>query len=133
MVLSIVSVVRFSLCERKNELQKEKEPLRCCAIIMIGNIRRARWSITMGEDRSADSPKANTPLTEEQIIAATVGAPPLLNSTIDLAPYDPAWPVLFDRLAQHISEALGDAVLLLEHAGSTTVPGLSANPIIDMV
>jgi GrpB-like predicted nucleotidyltransferase (UPF0157 family) len=56
-----------------------------------------------------------------------------LNSTIYLAPYDPAWPLLFTRLAEQIREALGDGVLLLEHVGSTSVPGLSAKPIIDMV
>jgi len=28
---------------------------------------------------------------------------------------------------------LGDAILLLEHVGSTSIPGLSAKPIIDMV
>ena len=31
------------------------------------------------------------------------------------------------------TEALGDNILLLEHVGSTSVPGLSAKPIIDMV
>jgi GrpB-like predicted nucleotidyltransferase (UPF0157 family) len=87
----------------------------------------------MEEARSTGSPKANTPLTEGQIIATTVGAPQLLNSTIYLAPYDPAWPALFTRLAQQIHAALGDAILLLEHVGSTSVPGLSAKPIIDMV
>src|SRR3954447_18595881 len=87
----------------------------------------------MEGDRSTDSPKANPPLTEDQIIAATVGERQLLNSTIHLAPYDPAWPTLFTQLAQQIHAALGDAVLLLEHAGSTSVPGLAAKPIIDMV
>ena len=87
----------------------------------------------MEEDRSTDSPRANTPMTEDQIIAATVGERQPLNSTIYLAPYDPAWPSLFTRLAKQIHEALGDAVLLLEHVGSTSVPGLSAKPIIDMV
>ena len=87
----------------------------------------------MEEDRSTDSPKMNTPLTEDQIIATTVGARHPLNSTIYLAPYDPAWPSLFTRLAQKIHAALGDAILLLEHVGSTSVPGLSAKPIIDMV
>jgi GrpB-like predicted nucleotidyltransferase (UPF0157 family) len=43
------------------------------------------------------------------------------------------WPSLFTRLAKQIREALGDAILLLEHVGSTSVPGLSAKPIIDMV
>jgi GrpB-like predicted nucleotidyltransferase (UPF0157 family) len=87
----------------------------------------------MEEDRATDSPRANTPLTEDQIIAATVGERQPLNSTIYLAPYDPAWPSLFTRLAKQIHEALGDAILLLEHVGSTSVPGLSAKPIIDMV
>ena len=87
----------------------------------------------MEEDRSTDSPRANTPMTEDQIIAATVGERQPLNSTIYLAPYDPAWPSLFTRLAKQIHEALGDAILLLEHVGSTSVPGLSAKPIIDMV
>ena len=87
----------------------------------------------MEEDRSTDSPRANTPMTEDQIIAATVGERQPLNSTVYLAPYDPAWPSLFTRLAKQIHEALGDAILLLEHVGSTSVPGLSAKPIIDMV
>jgi GrpB-like predicted nucleotidyltransferase (UPF0157 family) len=85
------------------------------------------------DDRSTDSPKANTPLTEAQIIAATVGERQPLNNTIYLAPYDPAWPSLFTQLAKHIHEALGDNLLLLEHVGSTSVPGLSAKPIIDIV
>lgn len=87
----------------------------------------------MEKDRSKDSPGANTPLTEDRIIAATVGERQPLNSTVFLAPYDPAWPSLFTRLAKQIHEALGDAILLLEHVGSTSVPGLSAKPIIDMV
>ena len=87
----------------------------------------------MKDDRSTGSPRANTPMSEDQIIAATVGDRQPLNSTIYLAPYDPAWPSLFTRLAKHIHEALGDNLLLLEHVGSTSVPGLSAKPIIDMV
>ncbi len=87
----------------------------------------------MDKDRSTDVPSANTPLTEEQIISVTVGERKPLNSTIYLAAYDPAWPALFSRLEVQIREALGDEVLLLEHVGSTSVPGLSAKPIIDMV
>jgi GrpB-like predicted nucleotidyltransferase (UPF0157 family) len=87
----------------------------------------------MEEDSSTDSPRANIPLTEDQIIATTIGARQPLNSTIYLAPYDPAWPSLFTQLAQQIYEPLGGAILLLQHVGSTSVPGLSAKPIIDMV
>jgi GrpB-like predicted nucleotidyltransferase (UPF0157 family) len=72
-------------------------------------------------------------MAEEQIIAATVGERKPLNGTIYLVPYDPEWPSLFTRLKKQIQEALGDRILLLEHVGSTSVPGLSAKPIIDMV
>lgn len=76
---------------------------------------------------------ANTPMTEEQIISVTVGERKPFNSTVYLAPYDPAWPSLFTRLQTQIREALGDGILLLEHVGSTSIPELSAKPIIDMV
>lgn len=75
----------------------------------------------------------NTPITEEQLLAITVGERKPLNNTIHLAPYDPEWPALFVRLKQQIQEALESKVLLLEHVGSTSVPGLSAKPVIDMV
>jgi GrpB-like predicted nucleotidyltransferase (UPF0157 family) len=54
-------------------------------------------------------------------------------ATITLAEYDPAWPGLFGREADRIRAALGSRVLLLEHAGSTSVPGLAAKPVIDIV
>jgi GrpB-like predicted nucleotidyltransferase (UPF0157 family) len=52
---------------------------------------------------------------------------------IELAEYDPAWPGLYEREAEKIRAALGDRVVVLEHAGSTSVPGLAAKPIIDIV
>ena len=87
----------------------------------------------MQEDKLTSSPGTTTPLTEDQIVAATVGERKPFNSAVYLAPYDPAWPSLFNRLKKQIREALGDKILLLEHVGSTAVPGLSAKPIIDMV
>lgn len=57
----------------------------------------------------------------------------MLNSTVYLAPYDADWANQFSLHARHIRDALGDRALLLEHVGSTSVPGLSAKPIIDMV
>jgi len=82
---------------------------------------------------SAQESAAHTPLTEEQIIAATVGERKPDNSTIHLAPYDPAWPALYETFASMIREALGEKGLRIEHVGSTSVTGLSAKPIIDMV
>jgi GrpB-like predicted nucleotidyltransferase (UPF0157 family) len=47
--------------------------------------------------------------------------------------YDPQWPQLYEREAARIQDTLGRRVLRMEHAGSTSVPGLAAKPIIDMV
>ena len=70
---------------------------------------------------------------DTEIERAIVGAPPLHNASIDLADYDPDWASLFDLEAARIRRALGPRCLLIEHVGSTSVPGLSAKPIIDMV
>jgi GrpB-like predicted nucleotidyltransferase (UPF0157 family) len=72
-------------------------------------------------------------LSEAEIRAATVGEAVVVDGPITLVPYDDAWPRLFAREQARIRAALGDAVLLLEHVGSTSVPGLAAKPIIDMV
>jgi GrpB-like predicted nucleotidyltransferase (UPF0157 family) len=72
-------------------------------------------------------------MTEEEIRAATIGEPDVLGGPVDLAEYDPAWPRLFDRESKRIRAILGDRVLRLEHVGSTSVPGLAAKPVIDML
>jgi len=46
--------------------------------------------------------------------------------------YDPQWPGLFEELRAPVVAALGDLVVIVEHVGSTAVPGLAAKPIIDM-
>jgi GrpB-like predicted nucleotidyltransferase (UPF0157 family) len=58
------------------------------------------------------------------------GPPP--PETITLVPYDEQWPHRYSTLAAAIRAALGDAVLDLEHVGSTSVPGLAAKDVIDM-
>lgn len=75
----------------------------------------------------------STPMTDEELREITVGERRLHNDVIHLAPYEPSWPTAYAKQAQGIRAALGERVLLLEHAGSTSVPGLSAKPIIDMV
>ncbi len=46
--------------------------------------------------------------------------------------YDPHWPDRFEELRAPVVAALGDLVVIVEHVGSTAVPGLAAKPIIDM-
>lgn len=52
---------------------------------------------------------------------------------IVIVDYDSAWPQLFDQLALVIKGAVGDGALSIEHIGSTSVPGLAAKPIIDIL
>ncbi len=47
--------------------------------------------------------------------------------------YDPEWPAIFELLAGRADAALGDLTHKIEHIGSTSVAGLAAKPIIDLV
>ena len=73
------------------------------------------------------------PLTEEQIRAGLVGELVPLVAPIQIIDYDPEWPRLYKREAERVKSTLGDRVLLIEHVGSTSVPGLAAKPKIDML
>ena len=75
----------------------------------------------------------HAPLTEEQIRAAQLGVLVPLTGPVQIVDYDPQWPLLFEREAARVQRTLGDQVLLLEHIGSTSVPGLAAKPKIDML
>jgi GrpB-like predicted nucleotidyltransferase (UPF0157 family) len=76
---------------------------------------------------------SHVPMSEEQIQAVHIGVLTPLLQPIHIAYYDPEWPRLFEREAARLRATLGDRILLLEHAGSTSVPGLAAKPIIDML
>ena len=47
--------------------------------------------------------------------------------------YNPLWPEKFQKHAAILSQALGTKALSIEHVGSTSVPGLAAKPIIDII
>jgi len=57
----------------------------------------------------------------------------VLDGPIALAEYNPEWPAHFAREAKRIQKALGDRALRIEHIGSTSVPGLAAKPVIDIL
>jgi GrpB-like predicted nucleotidyltransferase (UPF0157 family) len=63
----------------------------------------------------------------------TVGSPMPLSAPIEIRDYDASWPGRYEREATRIAGALGERVCRLEHVGSTSVPGLPAKPIIDIV
>lgn len=52
---------------------------------------------------------------------------------IQIVDYDPRWPGWFRRESDRVQAALVGRNLLLEHVGSTAVPGLAAKPVIDVL
>lgn len=70
-------------------------------------------------------------LTDEALSARLVRG--LRPTQVTLVDYDPAWPARFERRAAELRAILGERAKLIEHIGSTSVPGLAAKPIIDIV
>ena len=64
---------------------------------------------------------------------APLERPRPLNGPVVIADYDPDWPRQYELEAARIRSALGERVVRIAHAGSTSVPGLPAKPIIDIV
>jgi GrpB-like predicted nucleotidyltransferase (UPF0157 family) len=69
---------------------------------------------------------------DHELARVTVGGPRPLDGPIEIRDYDPEWPTWFAAEEGSVRSVLGDRVLLLEHVGSTAVPGLPAKPLIDM-
>ena len=70
---------------------------------------------------------------EEYLRAHIIGELKGLSAPLIIADYDPAWPGQFRDEAEKIRSAMVERALRIEHVGSTSVPGLPAKPIIDIV
>ena len=59
----------------------------------------------------------------------------LESGTVQVVPYDSAWPNLFESEAARLLEdfSLAGLPVSIEHTGSTAVPGLAAKPILDIL
>lgn len=53
--------------------------------------------------------------------------------TVTIVDYDPTWPELFARRRDVLLGVTDGRIVHIEHFGSTSVPGLAAKPIIDIV
>lgn len=86
------------------------------------------------------------PMSDEEIETASLGAAQQVNGQVALGEYDPRWPEVYGREARLIAARLDDGghergdkggdgggEYRLEHVGSTSVPGLAAKPVIDML
>jgi GrpB-like predicted nucleotidyltransferase (UPF0157 family) len=57
----------------------------------------------------------------------------LSRDSVQVVAYQPEWAESFRREAVRLRSALGSAVSQIQHVGSTSVPGMIAKPIIDMI
>lgn len=53
---------------------------------------------------------------------------------VAIAPYNPAWPAMFQAEADALFAQFGrDLIQRIEHFGSTAVPGMAAKPVVDLL
>jgi GrpB-like predicted nucleotidyltransferase (UPF0157 family) len=57
----------------------------------------------------------------------------ILDKTIRVVDYDPQWAILYENEKLRIQHGLRDLIVGIEHVGSTAVPNLGAEPIIDIM
>ena len=79
------------------------------------------------------SNNTSTPTTDDELQKNTVGELKPHNAPITLVEYDSSWPELFEQESNRIHSVLGSKALQIEHVGSTSIPGLCAKPIIDIL
>ncbi len=63
-------------------------------------------------------------------LAMTQDAPSL---PVVIADYDPHWATTYAEESARIHDAVGEWLVGMEHVGSTSVPGLAAKPIVDIM
>lgn len=54
-------------------------------------------------------------------------------SRIEVVPYDPTWPKKFRLAGGEVEAALGTNLVAIHHIGSTSIVGIYAKPVIDML
>jgi len=77
--------------------------------------------------------ESRAPLRDDEIRASTIGELAPLTGRISIMDYDAAWPRRYRREAARLHATLRARALRVEHVGSTSVPGLAAKPIIDIL
>jgi GrpB-like predicted nucleotidyltransferase (UPF0157 family) len=83
-----------------------------------------------GEIRGSEDGVSNDPI-KERLRKVSIGE--IEPRKVVVADYDPAWPERYRREEAKIRAALGGAALSVEHVSSTSVPGLAAKPIVDIL
>lgn len=56
-----------------------------------------------------------------------------MSRTIEVVPHDPAWDALFQAERDALRQAFEGEALAIHHIGSTSIPGIKAKPVIDIL
>ena len=56
-----------------------------------------------------------------------------MGRTIEVVPYDPSWPTAFELESERVALVFEPILESIHHIGSTSVPGLFAKPVIDIL
>ncbi len=58
---------------------------------------------------------------------------PAEGNPVVISDYDDSWPAQFEEEKELLEGAIGEIVTSIEHIGSTSIPGLAAKPVIDLM
>jgi GrpB-like predicted nucleotidyltransferase (UPF0157 family) len=83
------------------------------------------------KDIAGQADKAGT--APEDTIANPELPTPTVARVVQVVDYDPQWPEQYRNQANRILAALDGLASQIEHIGSTSVPGLAAKPVIDVL
>lgn len=72
-------------------------------------------------------------MSEDRLRDVTIGELKPYATKVVIVDYDPTWPEQYAEHEDRIRRALGETVVAIDHVGSTSVPGLPAKPIIDVL
>ena len=85
-------------------------------------------------EHSGHSPQFEEPFLFDNELLSWIATHSKKNTKrIEVVPYNSDWPRIFENEALKIKEALGPNFLAIHHIGSTSVPGLLAKPVIDII
>lgn len=96
----------------------------------LSNCRDEFWHWSYGD--SAWAVRIGEPIACYGLIAPPADATRVSGGKLAISPYDPNWAERFDEIRAALLAAIGEVTNRIEHVGSTSVPGLSAKPILDI-
>ena len=56
-----------------------------------------------------------------------------MSRVIEVVPYNPEWPSLFQAESKDIRRVFGDEIIAIHHIGSTAIPDIKAKPVLDFL